>query len=262
MNTDRISRLEAKVAGLKESMPAHSLKPGMMAELEKLEEQLQTERKRLGKVSFNSYAIVACGTLSPELNYLKRDGFLDAKKILFTRPGRHENYRELESSLIKQIRKGKEYAENIIVVYGGKYCYVNSNDPCRSIDDVIAEQGRGIYRINASHCVDMLAGRNERDAIARGKGESACWLTPGWLMFRNQVYEDRDKGFAVENFPAHKYTEGAIVLDGIGFFDSYSVEHAEEVLDFSDWMGLPVKAHKISLNRFKNLLLDIVKHHQ
>jgi hypothetical protein len=41
-------------------------------------------------VSFRDYAIVACGTLNMELNHLKDSGFLDARKILYTKPGRHE----------------------------------------------------------------------------------------------------------------------------------------------------------------------------
>ena len=38
-------------------------------------------------VSFQEYAIVACGTLNMELNHLKGSGFLDARKILYTKPG-------------------------------------------------------------------------------------------------------------------------------------------------------------------------------
>ena len=36
-------------------------------------------------VSFQDYAIVACGTLNMELNHLKDSGSLDARKILYTR---------------------------------------------------------------------------------------------------------------------------------------------------------------------------------
>jgi hypothetical protein len=145
------------------------------------------------------------------------------------------------------------------VIYGGKYCYVNPNDPYRSIDNIIIEQGTGISRIKATHCVDMLASEEDRDRISEDKRENAYWFTPGWLIFRRYVFQDRDKGFAIENFPRHKYSEGAILLDGIGFFEKYSTEHPEEVLGFSDWMELPIKAHKISLDRLKNLLLEVVQ---
>ncbi|MBE9502446.1 MAG: DUF1638 domain-containing protein [Dehalococcoidia bacterium] len=205
--------------------------------------------------SFKDHVIVACGTLIPELTYLKNSGFLDAKKILYTTPGRHEIPRELEEQLVKQIRVAKKYSQKIIVVYGGKFCYINSDDPYRTIDKVIEEQGPGVSRIKASHCIDMLASVEERDRIS--KGEKIWWMTPGWIKYRKYVFQDWDKGMAVENFPKH--IGGAIVLDGIGFYDRYSEEHPEEILEFSDWMGIPIESREVSLDRLKKLLLEQVK---
>lgn len=42
------------------------------------------------QASFKNMAIVSCGTLLPELSYLKKSGFLDAKKILYTFLPYHE----------------------------------------------------------------------------------------------------------------------------------------------------------------------------
>jgi len=138
--------------------------------------------------SFKDCVVIACGTLSPELNYLKNEGFLDAKKILYTTPGLHEIPRELESQLIDRITKARELSNKIIVVYGGQFCYVNSNDLFRTIDTIISEQGEGIVRIQASHCVDMIAGKEEREKIANG--EKVWWMTPGWILFRHDVFKD------------------------------------------------------------------------
>lgn len=207
------------------------------------------------ETSFKDHVIVACGTLIPELIYLKNSGFLDAKKILYTTPGRHEIPRELEQQLVKQIGIAKEYSQKIIVVYGGKFCYINSDDPYRTIDKIIEEQGPGVSRIKASHCIDMLASKEEREEISRG--EKVWWMTPGWIKYRKYVFQDWDKGMAVENFPKH--TGGAIVLDGIGFYDRYSEEHPEEILEFSDWMGIPLEPYGVSLDRLKGLLLDEVQ---
>ena len=71
---------------------------------------------------FEGYTIVACGTLSPELNYLKSNGFLSADKILFTTPGLHENIRELEKQLVKQVNHVNQYSQKMIVIYGSR-CY-------------------------------------------------------------------------------------------------------------------------------------------
>jgi len=209
-------------------------------------------------VSFRDYAIVSCGTLNLELNYLKESGFLDAKKILYTKPGRHEIPRELESQLIRQIGTAKKYAPNIIVVYGGKFCYINADDPYRTIDTIIKEQeepGVRISRIKATHCMGMLASEEERERISAGK--DVYWLTPGWLKYRRYVFQDWDKGLANENFPKH--TGGAIMLDGVGFWDEYAQKYPEEILDFSDWMAIPLEPYSISLDRLKNLLSDEIR---
>lgn len=61
-------------------------------------------------------------------------------------------------------------------------------------------------------------------------------------------------GVAVENFPRH--TGGAIVLDGIGFMDKYMAENTEELLEYSDWMGIPIVPAPVTLDRFKSLLAE------
>jgi len=210
------------------------------------------------RASFQDYAIVACGTVDLELNYLKGSGFLNAKKILYTKPGRHEVPQELENQLIRQIGVAKKYASKIIVVYGGKFCYVNTDNPYRSIDTIIQEQeepGVSISRIKATHCMDMLASEEERGKISQGK--DIYWLTPGWMEYRHYVYQGWDKGTANENFPKH--TGGAIMLDAIGYYDKVMENEPEKILEFSDWMGIPIEPLRITLNRLRNLLLDQIK---
>ena len=210
------------------------------------------------KVSFQDYAIVACGTLNMELNHLKSSGVLNARKILYTKPGRHEIHRELESQLIRQITTAKTYASNIIVVYGDKFCYVNGDDPYRKIDTIIQEQiepGIEISRIKATHCIDMLASDEERERISRGR--DVYWLTPGWAKYRHYVYQGWDKGLANENFPRH--TGGAIMLDGVGYYDEIAQNDPEKLLELSDWMGIPSEPYHVSLDRLLGLLSDEVK---
>jgi len=164
-----------------------------------------------------------------ELNRLIANGFLDADKVLYTKPGRHEVPMELEQQLIKQINTAKRYSNKIIVVYGGRFCYLNADNPERTIDTIIKEQtepGIEITRVNATHCVDMLANAEEREKIEQGR--KIYWLTPGWMKYRQYVYQGWDKGLANENFPKH--TGGAIMLDAIGFFDQLISDKPEEIL--------------------------------
>jgi hypothetical protein len=202
--------------------------------------------------TFENIAIVACGTVSLELNHLRKEGFLDGAHLFFTTPGLHESPRELESQLIERIRKAKEKAEHILVVYGGKFCYVNADQPTRTMDAILSEEGGSIVRINATHCMDMMASQAERDELAGG--EKVLFLTPGWVKFRHYVYKGWDKGLANENFPKH--TGGAMVLDGIGYMDAFMAEKPEELLEYSDWMGIPIQPCPIPLDRFKGLLSE------
>ncbi len=206
----------------------------------------------MGEMSFADSVIVSCGTLSLELNHLKKAGFLDARDLLFTTPGLHQDCLELERQLIQRIEKAKEISDKVIVVYGGKFCYVNVKDPTRTMAKIINEQGPTVTRIQATHCMDMMASQAEREEIA--DGEAIWWMTPGWIKFRHQVFKGWDKGIANENFPRH--TGGAVVLDGIRYLDGYMEEHPEEFLEYCDWMGIPIRAHSIKLDRFKSLLRD------
>lgn len=203
---------------------------------------------------FSDIAIVSCGTMRMELQYLQEEGFLNSPQIYYTLPGLHQNVRELEHQLIKQIRKAKENYRKVIVVYGGKFCYVNIDDPMRQMQQIIEEQGEGVVRIQATHCMDMLASGAELETIARemAGGEPVWWMTPGWVKYRAQVFDGWDQGRANENFPRH--TGGAIVLDGIGFLDSFMAEDPEKFLEYVDWMGITLTAYPVSLDRFKGLL--------
>jgi hypothetical protein len=79
-------------------------------------------------------------------------------------------------------------------------------------------------------------------------------MTPGWIKFRHHVFKGWDKGPANENFPPH--TGGAVVLDGIGYMDACMTEKPEELLEYSDWMGILIQPYPVSLDRFKSLLTE------
>ncbi|RTZ92626.1 MAG: hypothetical protein DSY91_03285 [Deltaproteobacteria bacterium] len=205
--------------------------------------------------TFADIAIVACGVMSLELRALQDEGFLDTKNVLYTTPGLHQDPFELERQLFAQVKKAKEKADKVLVVYGGKFCYVNTKDPTRTMKILMRELQPGVERINATHCMDMIASEEERDRIAQevAGGESVWWMTPGWIKYRNQVFKGMDKVRANENFGRHSL---AIVLDAVGYTEKYMEEKPEEFLDYSDWMGLPIQPYPVTLDRFKTLLTE------
>lgn len=213
----------------------------------------------MDNISFADISIVSCGTMSLELNYLKNQGLLNAPHILYTTPGLHQDIPELERQLVRQIGKAKEKTGKVVVIYGGKFCYVNADEPTRLMQTIIQEQEPGVARIDATHCMDMIAGEDERNRIAQevAGGEPVWWMTPGWVKFRKEVFKGWDKGLANENFPRH--TGGAVILDGMGYMDRYMEEKPEEFLEYSDWMGIPIIPYSITLDRFQSLLADAAR---
>ena len=209
----------------------------------------------MNPISFSDISIVSCGTLSLELNFLKQEGLLDTPRIFYTAPGLHQDVFELERQLVLQINKAKETTGKVVVVYGGKFCYVNADAPTRMMKTIIQEQGEGVVRIDATHCMDMIVSEDDRNRIAQelAGGEPVWWMTPGWIKFRKDVFKGWDKALANENFPRH--TGGAIVLDGIGFTEQYMAEKPEAFLEYADWMGIPIMPYETNLDRFR-LLLD------
>ena len=207
-------------------------------------------------ISYADISIVSCGTMSLELNYLKQEGLLDSPQILYTTPGLHQDIPELERQLIRQIARAKEKTEKVVVVYGGKYCYVNPDAPTRLMQNIVHEQGPRVARVNATHCMDMIAGEEDRNRIAQevAGGEPVWWMTPGWIKFKKEVFKGWDKAVANENFPRH--TGGAVILDGIGYMDRYMEETPEDFLEYSDWMGIPIIPYPVSLDHFISLLND------
>ncbi len=206
------------------------------------------------KSSFENYTIVSCGTLRPELDHLKESGFLNTKKILYTVPGLHEDYRKLKEQLINKLEKAIEYSKNIIVVYGSS-CYLDlQKEPPESIDDLINRSEGNISRIKAARCIDILADSKNREKIS--KGEKVYWITPGWLKYWKAIFIDWDAAKANETFPRY---DKAILLDALGFYGRYIQDFPDKVLEFSDWMGIPIEPYSITLDRLISLLSDEIR---
>ncbi len=202
---------------------------------------------------FTGYSIVACGTMRPELERLRDDGFLEADSLLFTAPGLHEDCKELKRQLLQQLDRATQTSPRVIVVYGSK-CYIDSQDMSRSLDDLLAEHPGSISRTKAANCVDMLASKPERDAIAAG--QPVYWLTTGWLKYWKAIFKKWSHAEANETFPKH---DKAILLDPLGTYEHYVETAPQELLEFADWMNLPIEPHEVTLERLKALLIQEVE---
>ena len=185
-----------------------------------------------------------------ELNYLKKIGFLNADRILYTTPGLHERQMELDNQLTKQIENASRLSSNVIVVYGER-CFLDPRDPYRNTDKLIQEKGPGVSRVKARNCFDLVAGEKEREKIR--KGRHVYWLTPGWIRYWKIIFKNWDTGLANETFPKNDI---AVVLDTVDYFSRLSEESPEKILEFSDWMQLGIEPCRVNMDRLKTMLLE------
>ena len=114
-----------------------------------------------------------------------------------------------------------------------------------------------IVRVQGEYGYDMLAGYEDRQRISDGRQDKILWFTPGWLRSWKAVYQNYfgwDRADANANFPG--YYDKIVVLDGLGYADTYMSEHAEDILELFDWTGLVVEFQPITLDRFTGLLQD------
>ena len=188
--------------------------------------------------------------MRPELNHLRKQGFLDADKVLFTGPGLHDKPSDLNRQLINQLNKAKNASDKVIVVYG-KRCYLDMNDPYLSIESIMKEVGGDSLRVQANNCVDFLVDKAQREKISNGR--KVYWLTPGWLLYWKAIFKDWDVGLANETFPQN---DAAFLLDPINVFERVSIDDPEKLLEFSDFMKIPIEPALVGLDRLKGLLVE------
>jgi len=120
-----------------------------------------------------------------------------------------------------------------------------------TIDKIAAEAGNNISRVGAANCVDMLADSEARDNIA--DHNKIYWLTMGWLLFWKVIFKDWDTGKANETFPQH---DKAVLLDPLNSFERLSEEQPGKILEFSDWMRIPIEPYPVTLDRLKSILIQ------
>ena len=208
--------------------------------------------------TFEDRCIISCGMLHPEMIYLMESGFMNPRQILFTPPGLHALPDRLEEYLLKRLTQVRKLCpDNRVIVVYGKKCYVNPDEPLKRVDSILQTQGQGIVRVHGDYGYDMLAGFEDRQRISEGSQDAILWFTTGWLKSWKAVYQNYlgwDSADANANFPG--YYDKIIVLDSLDLANGYMTQHAHEILELFDWTGLEVEFCRITLDRFKGLLLD------
>jgi len=93
-------------------------------------------------------------------------------------------------------------------------------------------------------------------AYKRRKNDSNKASCNIWVKYWKAIFIDWDAAKANETFPRY---DKAILLDALGFYGRYIQDFPEKVLEFSDWMGIPIEPHSVTPDRLKGLLLDAIR---
>jgi hypothetical protein len=194
-------------------------------------------------------AIVSCGSFKEDLESLQAEGLLGGIEVFYTEPCLKERPRKLEELLKERIEEAKGSADRILVIYGDG-CFIDTSDFSRSIDSLIGDTGCAHDRIREHSCIEMMLSEEDKEALAGGL--KVYWMMPAWVEHKDDVFEEWDLGKRNQTFPQN---DMAIVVDSRGFYETLLEEDPEKILEFSDWMGIPLDARAIDLDRFKKLLL-------
>ena len=210
------------------------------------------------RAGFEDRCLICCGMLHPEINHLMETGFFNPKQVLFTPPGLHAVPDELERHLVERLERARAICppERTTVVYGAK-CYTSTDDPLKRVDTILRDHAEGALRVEGAYGYDILADFEERQRISGGRENKVLWFTPGWLRSWKRVYQKYfgwDAADANANFPG--FYDKIVVLDALHIGDAFMAEHPEEILELFDWTGLEVTFERITLDRFKRLLVD------
>ncbi len=112
-------------------------------------------------------AIVTCSVLAYGNGTAGFGRTLDAERVIYVRRAATSGP-VMEEDLPRALKEAARNGNEIIVALGRK-CYFDFDRPERTIDDLIAEAGGEASRVQAEDCIDMLAGREERETLATGR---------------------------------------------------------------------------------------------
>ncbi len=158
---------------------------------------------------FEDKALVTCEALRPEIERLRESGELEFQEVFYVHPGSHERPWIIEEQLPERLAQASQDGRKVLVALGTK-CFFDLDNPERNIDALIESTGVEAKRVNAEDCVDMLADKSRRTEIANGR--SIYWMTPGWMMEREKIFEGWDQGKVNETFPRN---DAVVLLDAL-----------------------------------------------
>lgn len=176
---------------------------------------------------------VACSILRRELEEVAPEL---AGQATWLPAGLHVNLDRLKEALDGAL----EGAEETAILYGA--CHPD-------MDDLVAAH-RGC-RLPGKDCIAAFLGDEERREL---EGRKAFVMTPGWLRYWREIFQEGQGWDEVDARQSFGFYDVIVLLDfGLEPIDDMAV------LEFFEYTQKPVEVVPARLNRFRDLLRDLVR---
>lgn len=183
---------------------------------------------------------LCCGVLRKEIEKLHKDGKISGKCI-FLDSMLHMNPECLESLLNEKIKSFEQGKVNTVLVYG---------DCCSGMFDL--SQKKWVERVDYINCAQLILGKNRYRQLMK---EQAFILLPEWLKRWKEIFSV-ELGLSKE-IATNLMQENRNILV---YLDSGQEPIPEkEIHECSEYVGLPVKIEKVSLENLLAAMNDAAK---
>jgi hypothetical protein len=150
-------------------------------------------------------------------------------KVDFLSPGLHIDPNRMETEVIKNLESKK--GTKILLLYGSM-CHTKLVSIAKDYNAAV---------LTEKNCVELLLGPEKKKAI--DDSGNVFYLTAGWLQYWRDMFQDRT---------AITPCDKMVMLD-----TGENLISDEEMLEFYDFMQVPVETIEISLDHFKNKLTNL-----
>jgi len=193
--------------------------------------------------------LVSCSVLRDELEYLVKQGKLDAE-LVFVSKFFHIDYVTLEKNLRKVLEQTiKRFEGKVVLVYG---------DLCLGQDNEMKKlaQEYGVVKVDAVNCIDCQLGGKGKFFEADPE-HNLMFMGPGMIGFFKHAKEQMLKEGVDETAFAGMFSgiKGAVILDTCG-----NAEKCREDMQNSGMNLKILEVRKIGLENVQQVISDAIDH--
>lgn len=204
-----------------------------------LSENKDNKQNHTSKVHF-----ISCGIYQPELEHvldqIRNEKLFDCEmQVTYLGAGLHTNFNLLKSNVLKTIDSAE--GDRIILLYGSK-CHPEFDELLKNYP---------LVRFPQPNCIEIILEQRVRENKENLK---TFYLTPGWITKWREIF---DSGWGLDE---------VMMRQSFGFYDRLLLADTgvceitdEQILEFFEYVGVPVEIENTGLENFKNSIVTAIK---